>query len=832
MSKIVRTIAAGAALGVLSQMCAAAGETKGLSFRYEDGKPAEITIGRYVGGPPGTKVSKSTPIKCQARTQEKSLSPVTGEVYAYASFLMRESNPAPFVDGQPTGYQTVTLGGKVDGKFVEAVRFGIVDDDRASPEEKANYVPGAYDGSIEYYGMYCRPRTPYDFKLKLDLNKKRMTAWVSGRGDDEWFPLLVEAPLMNPVGAIDAIRVDQLPDAPGIRNLVVRSTPWQVGENVRSHPLAKKDRVVGPGKGFNFQSMRSLWRKADRHVTVARNPNASHGWWLGFPDVVQTDDGHLVCGYTLGPGHGGSGPTVVQRSRDLGKTWDERTVIYPGVSAIRLQKRPDGSLLMASPGFNKSVDGGHTWQGIGSLDFSSGGHCCVVPSRITEAPDGTWLWVNTYAPGKAFQMTDGVTLEVFRSTDRGKRWLLYSVIKPPHPLSISEASIVALPDDRLVLFARESSSCLPGIKTFSSDGGKTWGPPIELPFLVEGRTSAELLDDGRVMLTFRAGGAGNGPPTLWAWIGDADEKPVPLVHGVHVNDHYSVALKDDGLHIDSDGISGQFTKYVLRPPDGPDARIEIAAELKVVSNNGRAATLSVPFVGKLRFFPDNVHLAQDPSVRVSVKPGKFHTYRVVSENGKMTLFVDGEQALVTDKIDRTILPLAWSRLKLSPHALFFGNEECPDDKAAFDWVMQAEREEKEAAAEPGKEAGKTPSYRQKNITPAVTGHSIWRRVDVKLGNTPSQGHEMRWRAARGVFPDQYQLDHILEVEGSISGGDQGYSGWTQLKDGRILVVNYTDDTARWNCDASHPPLGVSWIRGIFVLPSDLAPVGGPEESGR
>ena len=62
-----------------------------------------------------------------------------------------------------------------DGKFVEAVRFGIVDDNRASPEEKANYVPGAYDGSIDYYGVYCRPRTPYDFKLKLDLNKKRMT---------------------------------------------------------------------------------------------------------------------------------------------------------------------------------------------------------------------------------------------------------------------------------------------------------------------------------------------------------------------------------------------------------------------------------------------------------------------------------------------------------------------------------------------------------------------------------------------------------------------------------------------------------------------------------
>jgi len=80
---------------------------------------------------------------------------------------------------------------------------------------------------------------------------------------------------------------------------------------------------------------------------------------------------------------------------------------------------------------------------------------------------------------------------------------------------------------------------------------------------------------------------------------------------------------------------------------------------------------------------------------------------------------------------------------------------------------------------------------------------------------------MAWQAKDGVFPDQYHLDNIIKVDGSISGCDQGYSGWEELEDGRVFVVNYTDDTAPWNRDASYPPLGISWIRGMYVLSEDL-----------
>jgi hypothetical protein len=273
------------------------------------------------------------------------------------------------------------------------------------------------------------------------------------------------------------------------------------------------------------------------------------------------------------------------------------------------------------------------------------------------------------------------------------------------------------------------------------------------------------------------------------------------------------------LHIDSDGLRGQFTKYLMRSPNRSDATIEITARLKVVANAGRAATLSLPFVGKLRFFPDRVQLAHEPTVRADVEPGKFHTYRVVSDGKTMTLLIDGRQQLTTDKLDRRVRPLAWSALKPSVYPLGFGNEACPDGSIDDDWAASGKRSPQAADKHPPPR-----TVYLKNITPAVSGYSIWQQVTVKVEEAKSVRRRMHWQAGDDAFPDQYQLDHILEVQGTISGVDQGYSGWVQLTDGRIFVVNYTDDTARWNAEAESPHHGVSWIRGTYVLPSDLPPL--------
>ena len=55
-------------------------------------------------------------------------------------------------------------------------------------------------------------------------------------------------------------------------------------------------------------------------------------------------------------------------------------------------------------------------------------------------------------------------------------------------------------------------------------------------------------------------------------------------------------------------------------------------------------------------------------------------------------------------------------------------------------------------------------------------------------------------------------------------GDQGYSGWVELADGRIFVVNYTDDTVlNWAPKGEGKFEVPPWIRGTYLLPSDLPP---------
>ncbi len=570
---------------------------KSLSFKYEDGSgPGELGV----------------------RKHEVSIPEVKGQVYAYATFEMGPVNPIPYVDDQPRGRQLVTLGQTKDGEFVPAVRFGI-HDGRGLPADKGYMTTYLFDGQLDYYGMWVRPNTPYDFKLQLDLGRKKMTVWVSGRGDDDWYLLAEDAPPINAVTEINGITVEQYPGAASIHDLMVCSEPWEPAEKVRSHPLAKQDRVVFPGRGFSFQPMRSTWGLLGRHVAVARKPRFHHG----FPDVAKAGPNHFVAAWRNGSHTGGAGGISVAHSYDLARTWSEPTLVYPGGSnCLRLQRLKDGTLLLMVDVGRKTVlydslDSGHTWINERWLNPQQvGGQAAIVPSRVTELPDDSWLLGSAWYPGPGepqgnpYKGTEGCRLEFFRSTDRGQTWEFLSYLQPYPPPegakrsfhSISEPSILVLPDGRLLLYARENRhDGFPGIKAYSKDNCKTWEVK-ELPFAVTGRTCAGFLPDGRVMLTFRSG---IGRCALWAWVGDPHDTMPFCAAGSHFNDHYTVGLKDGTMHIDNDGMRGQFTQYFLRQPDSTDTVIDVTVEVKVVQNSGRAATLSVPFVGKFRLFFDH-----------------------------------------------------------------------------------------------------------------------------------------------------------------------------------------------------------------------------------
>ncbi len=816
-------------LGMLLTCVLAVGTAWGapqqFSFRYDDGKSGQS------GG--------------LIRVYEGELDPVEGTVYVYATFEMGPANPIDYVnglpewrpegieapataagavesveadallggfvvqeqrpdpEGQPQYLETVTLGEEADGTFIPAVRFGLANDRRAVG--KAHVCPWVSDGDIDYYGGYARPNTPYDFKLRLDLVNKRMSAWISGRGDDDWFLLAENVALTTNAQQINRVQAELYPDAPVIESLMVRSKPWAPSERVRPHPLAKEDCVVGRGLGFKFQSLRSTWRKPGKHVTIAR----AQGVHYGFPDVAEAGPNHLVCVWRNGSHTGGAGGISIAHSYDLGRTWSAPERLHPRGHVPRIQRLKDGTLLALDDVgtrtklvFFHSSDEGQTWTKLPDYDAAEAGadRWVSCPSRVTELSDGSWLVAGSWLGVEG--RTGAIRLHIHRSTDRGQTWEFWSELLAHPPYGTDEPTILELPDGRLVVFTRGSrNDAMPAIKAFSSDNGKTWEIQ-EVPFPVTGRTNADLLSDGRVMVTYRSG---IGPAALRAWIGDPLDPTEFQPTGAHFNDRNTVGLKDGALHIDNDGMRGQFTLYNLRPPDTHEGTVDVTAEVKVVRNDGRAATLSVPFAGKFRLFPDHVEMAHDPSLRVDVTPGQFHTYRVISQVGRVQLYVDGELRLDSDKGDDRLKRAGYDpATQISYYALGFGNE-----TKGFRGTDE--------------EVGQTvPDVYRRRITPEVTGYSIWRRVEEILDDPTTGRREVSWVAARDGFPDQYQLDHIIEVEASVSGHDQGYSGWIELDDGRIFVVNYTDDTSAASTPTPHN-FGVPWIRGTFLAPSDLPP---------
>ena len=767
--------------------------------------------------------------------KSKRIKPVKGVAYIYATFEMGPVNPIPrgvekAKKNEPidkkTGFeagpydptrdagkksekdgpaaikipkfpQIVSIGEKIGDVFTPAVKLGLGDDNRA---KDAKITSWASDGSINYYGPYMRPDTHYDFKIKLDMNAGKMTIWVSGRGDVDWFMLAEDKPLIDPVTSINYIEVRNDFDASKIGEIKVLGRKWAEGEKVRPHPLGKKDRVVKPGAGFKFRSMKSTWRKPGKHVTICRE----EGQHYGFPDVAQVGSKHLVCVWRNASHTGGRWTDSISHSYDLGKTWTPRkdapSIFSEHGHVPRLRVVKDGRLVMLDDwggdtcsncgvNFLDSSDGGKSWTNLRNLNaVEAGGTASSCPSRITELSDGSWLIANSRV------IREGKTIlwvEIFRSTDHGKTWKFWSDLKSSYPpYGTDEASIVELDDGRLLIFTRgQRNDNLPAVRAFSSDKGKTWDW-FESPFQISGRTCAGLLKDGRAMVTHRSG---IGRAALWGWVGDPDDMTGFQISSSRINDHQSVGMKDGMLHIDNDGRCGQFTMYNMRPPNTEESVIDFTAEVKVVRNDGFAATLSIPLAGKLRLFSDHIEMAHDKKIRVDVTPGVFHTYRVVTKRGNTKIYVDGEL-----KLDGDFGDYAWGR-----YILAFGNELC-GSVTTMGEVMTSE-----------------PDVYLRLISPDTTGYSIWKRVEEKLDDPTTGKWEYSWSAETDGFPDTYQMNHVIEIDASVSGHDQGYSGWIQFDDGRIFVVHYSDDTA----DESYPPpyhnFGVPWIRGTFLELADL-----------
>jgi len=213
----------------------------------------------------------------------------------------------------------------------------------------------------------------------VDLKSKRLSAWVSARGDDEWFLVAEDVTLHTDVAAIDTAQVELSPDAPVIEGLQVRGRPDPELEEVRPHPLAKRDRVVDIERGFRFQSLRSTWRKSGKHVTVFRKP----GVHAAFVDVALASPRHLIAVWRNGSHTSGSSGISVAHSHDLGRTWDEPVLVASDgtLNCPRIQRLKNGTLIVLSDGGGsidrvgvwRSADEGKTWDVLNTFSPKSAG---------------------------------------------------------------------------------------------------------------------------------------------------------------------------------------------------------------------------------------------------------------------------------------------------------------------------------------------------------------------------------------------------------------------------------------------------------------------------
>jgi hypothetical protein len=184
--------------------------------------------------------------------------------------------------------------------------------------------------------------------------------------------------------------------------------------------------------------------------------------------------------------------------------------------------------------------------------------------------------------------------------------------------------------------------------------------------------------------------------------------------------------------------------------------------------------------GWIRFLPQRVEIADRPAEGFAIDATRWHKYRIVNRGHRIQVHVDGE------------LKLQASTDGIFTRLVHFGNRSGIGATAPQPKDGQVTRK-------PLREGG----YQQNASV------SLWRSVAAKVQNRRDHSVEWRWSAKDG-FPDQFRRDRVIRLErnGTFAAGNSGYSNWTQLPDGTVVVVDYTSG----NPPRSHPLLRAYRLR--------------------
>lgn len=529
---------------------------------------------------------------------------------------------------------------------------------------------------------------------------------------------------------------------------------------------------AGAAESAREGKMRSLTDMPERHVTIARSEED----YISFPDVCLTRGGRLLCAYRVADAHVAKRSRLeVKSSDDRGKTWSAPHVLAPSGHCPRFSLLEDGTVLLLCDGVGggtglfRSEDEGRTWSAPTSHPFRHG-----IPDRPLRIGPNSLLTAAHRHIGKAPSPIIGqATTEqvMYRSDDLGKSWFEWALLACDPNLVLCEVSQFRMPDGSLRAYLRENSGVQePTYRTASFDEGKSW-TPVEGTPMIGHRPCAGLLRSGKVLVTYRHVGLDGGNR---AWLGDPDAMPE---YAVSAFDPGTAAkLTPEGLVVENDEGGANALLYSLRPITDPRlAKAELEAELVVERSEG--AHLGIHLGCTWSLFPDRVEANVKGADPVAVDATRPHRYRFTYDRGKVALSIDGTERRSLD------LPAAGVPLDRNRRPVRVGN--VPERPV----LMGLPRFTKNA------------------------GRSVWRSLRLRIEEPRYRIYEWSW-SPRDGFPNQYEVDHILELRNDrqSSPGDFGYSGWVQFPDGEAFCV------VHYKGDAKH-----SYVVGTWIRESDFGP---------
>ena len=510
-----------------------------------------------------------------------------------------------------------------------------------------------------------------------------------------------------------------------------------------------------------------------------RCPNP-RGWYHSVAGIKNTPDG-LVATYRLSDSHTAVYTHIMTaHSDDGGKSWTgHRSISHRNVwqhqavwVAPQLSRLSDGRLVIICDQGKRSSgqdwpqlsqwqkrpehgmdnylfwssDNGRTWSEPVHIDKIGG-----EPGYITELANGNLIFTRTES-NQYPEMHDPpppwndiyYRNAAVGSKDGGKTWTTLGWVTDAPYFSDAEVGTVELEPGHILAMTRigfgGGKFGQPSRIVHSYDGGATWGKPVLSPVYGQ-RTMVRKLRSGKLLVTFRNRW---GTPASCAFVWDPDEE-IGFQPTSFIWERERCTLSDGIMRIRTATGREAEVEFSLFPVVTEDATATLEVTLR--RNNGSGTIMLSAGFG-IRVDADGIAFAKSTMLQhesgkiedanrlagatmsARIDTGAWHTYRLERSTGACRVFVDGELSLQTVN----------------------------------------------------------PSVRQRVVRFGSGGdlESEWRNASAHICNPADYTINWSWNGANG-FPDQFQRDRMVVLDYT---SDSGYSDWTQLEDGTIVIADY------------------------------------------